>query len=211
MSLAPRLVKGGLVTLDPRTGAVLKVLPLQYNPDTVTRSLTAKASGAADGDRSEALRLVGPATETMTLEAELDLTDALERGDGVADGLHPQLAALEALLQPSVEAFRRNNLRAAQGQLEIIPVQAPLTVLVWSRHRVVPVRLTQLSITEEAFDAALHPIRARVSLSLRVLTTDDLGVDHRGGAIYLAHLRNLERLAAGTGGTLGQLGVTVVG
>lgn len=211
MTVSPRLLKGGLVTMDPGTGAVLRVLPLQYNPDTVTRSLTPKAAGTTEGDRSEALRLTGPATETLSLEAELDLTDALETGDRIASGLHPQLAALEVLLNPTAEALRTNDSLAGQGRLEIIPVQQPLTVLVWSRHRVVPVRITQLSITEEAFDVALNPIRAKVTLSLRVLTIDDLGFDHRGGAIFMTYLRNLERLASPVGGSLAQLGVTVVG
>lgn len=211
MTVSPRLVKGGLVTMDPASGAILRVLPLQYNPDSVTRSLTPKVPGTTEGDRSEALRLTGPATETITLELELDLTDRLEHVDGVADGLHPQLAALEGLLNPSAEALRTNDALSRQGRLEIIPVQAPLTVLVWSRHRVVPVRLTQLSVTEEAFDVLLNPIRARVTLTLRVLSIDDLGFSHRGGAVFMTYLRNLERLAAPVGGSLAQLGVTVVG
>jgi len=211
VSISPRLVKGGLVTMDPTTGTVLRVLPLQYKPESVTRTLTPRAAGTTEGDRSEALRLTGPATETVSLEAELDLTDSMETGDSVSDGLHPQLAALELLLDPSAEALRVNDGLARQGRLEIIPVQMPLTVLVWSRHRVLPVRLTQLAITEEAFDAFLNPIRARVTLSLRVLTTDDLGPDQRGGAIFMTYLRNLERLASPVGGGLAQLGVTVVG
>lgn len=211
MSVSPRLVKGGLVSMDPGSGAILRVLPLQYNPDSVTRSLTPKAPGTTEGDRSEALRLTGPAVETISLEAELDLTDALERVDRVAHGLHPQLAALEGLINPSAEALRANDVLSRRGRLEIIPVQAPLTVLVWSRHRVVPVRITQLSITEEAFDTFLNPILARVALSLRVLSVDDLGFDHRGGAIFMTYLRSLERLAAPVGGSLAQLGVTVVG
>ena len=138
MTVSPRLIKGGLVTLDPATGAVLRVLPMQYNPDTVTRSLTPKATGAVEGDRSEALRLIGPAVETLSLEAEIDLTDDLEHPGQVADGLHPQIAALEGLLNPTVQTLRGNESLASQGRLEIIPMQAPLTVLVWSRHRVVP-------------------------------------------------------------------------
>lgn len=211
MTISPRLVKGGLVTLDPGTGAVLRVLPMQYNPDTVTRSLTPKTSGTAEGDRSEALRLTGPAVETINVEAEIDLTDALEHPAQVADGLHPQLASLESLLNPTAAVLQANEILSAEGQLEIIPMQAPLTVLVWSRHRVVPVRITQLSITEEAFDANLNPIRARVTLALRVLSIDDLGFDHRGGAIFMTYLRNLERLASPIRGSLAQLGVTAVG
>jgi hypothetical protein len=45
----------------------------------------------------------------------------------------------------------------------VLPLEAPLTVFVWSEQRAVPVRVTDLSITEEAFDVALNPIRAKVS------------------------------------------------
>ena len=57
-------------------------------------------------------------------------------------------------------------------------------------------RVTDLSVTEEAFDISLNPIRAKVSISLRVLSVDDLGFSHRGGTLYMAYLRNKESLAA---------------
>ena len=72
------------------------------------------------------------------------------------------------------------------GTLEILPPEAPLVLFIWSRNRIAPVRVTEFSVTEEAFDPALNPIRAKVSLGLRVLTTDDLGYAHRGGTLFLA-------------------------
>jgi hypothetical protein len=215
MGLNPRVLKGGIVTMDAGTGAVTKVIPLQYNPDTVTRSLSAQASGTDSTDRSEALRLKGPAVETYTLDAELDLTDALEHPDIHPDanevGLHPALAALDALVNPTLATLMANDALSRAGRLEILPMQAPLTLFVWSRQRIVPVRLTQLTITEEAFDTALNPIRAKVSLAMRVLTVNDLGFDHRGGSIFLSYLRTTERLAArGIAGSLGQLGITTI-
>jgi hypothetical protein len=75
-------------------------------------------------------------------------------------------------------------------------MEAPLVLFVWSSQRVVPVRITEFSITEEAFDPSLNPIRARVSLGLRVLSVDDLGFDHRGGSLYMAYQKQKEQLAA---------------
>ena len=69
-------------------------------------------------------------------------------------------------------------------------------LIVWSRNRVAPVRVSEFSVTEEAFDPRLNPIRAKVSLSLRVLSTDDLGFAHRGGTIFISYLRAREALAA---------------
>jgi hypothetical protein len=214
-ALAPRLVRGGLVTIDPGSGAVLRVISLQYNPDTLTRTLQVQATGTGSQDRSEALRLKGPAVETYKLDAEIDLTDQLEHpGDNptaVELGLHPQLAALESLVNPSVAQLRANDALAQAGTLEIVPVQAPLTLFVWTRSRIVPVRLTEFTVTEEAFDPNLNPIRAKVSLGMRVLNVNDLGFDHRGGNLFMAYLQRKEQLAAGTSGSLGQLGITAIG
>jgi hypothetical protein len=85
---------------------------------------------------------------------------------------------------------------ANAGTLEIIPLEQPLTLFVWSKNRVVPIRLTEFSITEEAFDTSLNPIRAKVSLGMRVLTVDDLGFQHPGGHLFMAYLSNKEALAA---------------
>ena len=87
-------------------------------------------------------------------------------------------------------------------------MQAPLALFVWSKNRVVPVRITEFSITEEAFDPALNPIRAKVSLGLRVLSIDDLGFAHRGGSLFMSYLRNKEALATRSpAGTLANLGL----
>jgi hypothetical protein len=195
---SPRLLRGGLVQVDPESGSVLGTIALQFNPDTLTRTLQVQATGET-GDRSQALRLRGAAVETIKLEAEIDATDTLDDPDANPDavrlGIHPQLAALEALVHPRADDLQANEALAGAGVLEVLPLEAPLTLFVWSRQRVVPVRVTDLSVTEEAFDAALNPIRAKASISLRVLSVDDLGFDHRGGTLFMAYLRNKEALA----------------
>ena len=202
--ISPRLVKGGIVTMDPDTSAIQSVIALQYNPDTLSRTLQIHAvAGGQDGVRVDALRLRGPAVETIKVEAELDATDQLEFPDqyplAVQYGLQPQLAQLEMLVNPTVETLNADNNMATAGMLEIIPFEQPLTLFVWSASRVVPVRLTDFSITEEAFDTALNPIRAKVSLGMRVLNVDDLGFDHPGGHIFLTYLSNKQQLASRAG------------
>jgi hypothetical protein len=209
---SPRILKGGIVLLDPETLAVQRIITLQYNPDTLTRSLQIQTVGPTEGERSDALRLKGPAVETIRLEAEIDATDQLELPDqnatAVEVGIQPQLAALETIVYPSADQLIENNRLAQSGTLEIIPMQAPLALFVWSKNRIVPVRLTDFSITEEAFDPALNPIRARVSLSLRVLSAADLGFDHPGGSLFMAYLQQKERLASRLQpGSFGMLGI----
>jgi hypothetical protein len=200
---SPRLVKGGIVTLDPDATVVQSVIALQYNPDSLSRTLQIQSTpGGQDGIRVDALRLRGPAIETIKLEAELDATDQLASPSqnplAVQYGLHPQLAQLEMLINPSVETLTAEDNMANAGTLEIIPLEQPLTLFVWSSSRVAPVRLTEFSVTEEAFDVQLNPIRAKVSLGLRVLTIDDLGFDTPGGQLFMAYLTTKERLAAQT-------------
>jgi hypothetical protein len=199
--LSPRLVKGGIVTMDPDTSVIQGVISLQYNPDSLSRTLQIQAMpGGADGVRVDALRLRGPAIETLKVEAELDATDQLEFPsqfpNAVQYGLHPQLAQLEMLVNPTVETLLADDAMASAGTLEIIPLEQPLTLFVWSSSRVVPVRLTEFSITEEAFDPNLNPIRAKVSLGMRVLSIDDLGFGHPGGRMFLSYLTRKETLAS---------------
>ena len=212
---SPKLIKGGIVLVDPTSGAVQRLIALQYNPDTLTRTLQPQGVATESAGRSEPLRLKGPAIETIRLEAELDAIDQLEFPDrnanAVAAGVGPQLAALETIIYPTSASLIANNVLANVGTLEIAPMEAPLALFIWSKNRVVPVRITEFSVTEEAFDVALNPIRAKVSLSLRVLSVDDLGFDHKGGNIYMAYLQNKERLAGlNSGATLNTFGIGAI-
>jgi hypothetical protein len=194
---SPKLLRGGLVLVDPSSTAVKRIIALQYNPDSISRTLQVQAMGA-DGDRSQAMRIKGPPVETIKLDAEIDATDQLEFPDqnrnAVEFGILPQLAALETIIYPASDILISNNALAAAGTLEIAPMEAPLTLFVWSKNRILPVRITELSVTEEAFDPALNPIRAKVSLGMRVLSVDDLGFAHKGGSLFMTHLQAKEQL-----------------
>jgi hypothetical protein len=210
---SPRLIKGGIVLINPDNAAVQRMITLQYNPDTMTRSFQIKGVGAEAGDRRETQRLIGPPVETLKIDAELDATDQLEfpkqNQNAVKLGLHPQLAALETIVYPTSAQLQSNNALARSGTLEIAPMESPLTLFVWSKQRVLPVLLTEFSITEEAFDPALNPIRAKVSLGMRVLSVNDLHFDHRGNSLFMAYLQQKERLAGmNQAGALSTLGIS---
>jgi contractile injection system tube protein len=210
--ISPRLLKGGLVLIDPGSSAVQRVITLQYNPDTLSRTLQTQAftTGSEGGNRSEALRLKGPPIETIKLDAEIDATDQMEAGDSqtARTGIQAELAALETIVYPSTDQLNRNNAMVQSGTLEIVPLQALLTLFVWSKTRILPVRITDFSITEEAFDPQLNPLRAKVSLGLRVLSIDDLFFNDKGGSLYMAYQRQKESLAhLYQGGSLGTLGI----
>ena len=193
---SPRLQKGALIGMDPLK-PLSSVVVFQYNPDTLTRTIMPQASGEG-ADKGEALRLKSPPQETIKLEIEIDATDQLEQAKATATsmGIYPALASLEMMLYPQSAVVIANEVLLNLGIIEVIPPEAPLTVLVWGSKRVVPVRLTDLSITEEAFDPNLNPIRAKASLGLRVLTYQDLGLLSSGGALFMAHQRTKEAMAA---------------
>lgn len=184
---SPRLIKGALVGVDPRN-PLATVVVFQYNPDTMTRRLEARAV-TQEGDRGEAMRLTGAPKEMITLSIEIDVTDQLEQGNTTATtmGLNPTLAALEMMLYPTSASVIANDILSAIGTIEVVPVNGPMILFVWGPTRVLPVRLTSFSITEEAYDPFLNPIRAKVELSLAVLSYHDLSLLSQGRSLFLAH------------------------
>jgi hypothetical protein len=205
---SPRLVKGAIIGFD-LFNPLASVIVFQYNPETLTRKVQAQVAGGETSGRSEALRLAGAPVETITLSVEIDATDQLERPDptAVAMGIHPQLAALEMLLYPKTALVIANAVLAALGTVELIPPEAPLTLFVWGPKRILPVRLTDFSITEESYDVNLNPILAKVGLSLRVLSYSDLPPTNPGYALFLAHQVVKETMATiGSVGNLAAIG-----
>ncbi|MEJ2009336.1 MAG: hypothetical protein P8Z30_14480, partial [Acidobacteriota bacterium] len=191
------LLKGAIISVDPNTGIPLGTINLQYNPDEITRSLRPQSVGE-EPDRSEVLRLKGPPIETIKCSVEIDATDQLAAGDSTAlsHGIQPQLAALELLVYPSSAVLTANEVLSFVGTIEILPMESALTLFVWSKTRVTPVRITDLEVTEDAFDPQLNPIRAKVSLGMRVLNINDVGFLTPAGALYMVYQTQKEALAA---------------
>lgn len=203
---SPRVLKGAIVAVDP-FNPLASVVVFQYNPETLTRTVRPKIAGEG-AERGEALRLSGPPEESITVEIALDAADGLETGDAatVAHGVGPSLAALEMLVYPKSALVIGNEVLAALGVIEVIPPEAPLTLFVWGPKRVLPVRITDFTINEQAFDPALNPILATVTLGLRVMTYQDLGLPSVGGALSLANQVAKETLA--TSASVGTLAAT---
>ena len=195
MERSPKVLKGGIVAYSfPELLPV--VIIFQYNPDAVSRSIQA---GSGGGGRGDANRVNGPPQETLSMSVEIDAADQLEKPSEnaltVDNGLHPAIAALEQLLYPAYPAVIANEALALAGSAFILGEQAPLAFLIWGEKRVLPIQVDSLSITEEAFDQRLNPIRAKVDLSMKVLTYRDLDITNPGYWVYLASFTQKEVMA----------------
>lgn len=202
----PHFLKAGIVCYDVGAGRAVRTLPLLVNPATLRRSFEIKES-AVSTYSTGALRLTAPAVEKIDVEVKLDATDAILRsldgaslsgaaGAAAAEGVRPWVAALQMLINPTSAAIQANAALRQSGTLEIVPMEQPLTLFVWGAGNILPVKLTSISVSEDLFDPRLVPVTATVTLGLRVLSVADLGVTSRGGALFMAYLRGIERRAA---------------
>ena len=196
-AISPRLLKGAIALVDPNVGTPLNTIAFQYNPDEVTRTLRPQTVGE-EPDRTEILRLKGPPIETIKCTVEIDATDQLASRDSntLSYGIQPQLAALELLVYPTSSELNTNETLSYIGTIEILPMESALTLFVWSKTRITPVHITDIDITEEAFDPQLNPIRAKVMLAMRVLNVNDVGFQTPAGSLYMAYQVQKETLAS---------------
>ena len=208
-SRSPKLLKGALIEFSERfIGPIPNIIVFQYNPEMMTRTLEVWSQSAAGGsvgesgasnDTSHTAQPFDP-PETFTLALELDATDALENPaahpvafiSGVAD----RIAAMEMLLYPQGDSLLggltgsisgslggasvSGALGGATGGVQPVPRgTVPVVLFVWGPGRIVPVRLTSFSVEEQAYSPLLYPIRAKVSIGLKILTPKDFPTCNR--------------------------------
>ncbi len=193
---SPRLLKGALIGVDP-FNPLASVVVFQYNPDTMTRRLEPRT-----GERR---RRAGRGLSPGRAAEGDDHAVGGDRRHGSARsgatrwpsrrGVSPTLAALEMMLYPKSALVIANTILAAVGTVEVLPAEGPMILFVWGPTRVLPVRLTGLTITEEAYDTLLNPTRAKVELALAVLSYNDLKIASPGNALFLVHQITKEVLA----------------
>jgi hypothetical protein len=180
-------MKGALVVFEaPVVPVPTNIIVFQYNPETMTRKISFPGGDAAEKGGNQSVgpcRVAGDSrnipqlpVENFRLTVELDATDQLEEQDKVTQalGLQPALAAMELLLYPQSAVVILDKILALFGSAFITPPRSPVVLFVWGPARVVPVMVTGLTITEQAFDQLLNPIQAKVDLEMRSLTDREL-------------------------------------
>lgn len=202
-SRSPKFLKGALVAYESQfLGPIPNIIVFQYNPESLSRSLanrTPTGNESVCKSKSETFRVQGPPEETITTSIVLNATDQLEQPQShpfaVTSGIHPALAALELLLYPPGAQLLKNKILSKMGSSMISAEDVPLVLFIWGPSRVVPVRLTSFSVTEEAFDQLLNPIQAKVDLSMKILTYMELKDTSIGYGAYMATQAQKEVLA----------------
>ena len=201
---SPKFIKGALAVYESQyTKSSPQMIIFQYNPNQLTRSLTARTppppkeeTGSA---KAETLKVSGPPVENIKVTVTLDAADQLQDPDSnqkaVDNGIGPTVSALEMLLYPPEDRVIENDNSSKEGSSESQRTDAPMVLFIWGPSRVVPVQLTEFSVTEEAFDQNLNPIRAKVALGMKVLTYAELTKDNLGYGVYKSAISKKEEMA----------------
>jgi hypothetical protein len=178
---SPKIQKGAFVQLAETLGIPLpNIVPFQFNPSKMTRSLKAWNPLQVDennrGQLAPAAQPFDP-EETITMTLELDAADHLEGDQFIANtfGIGDRIAALEAMLFAAQTPLGQLVSLAASlltGAQPLARPTVPVTFLVWGIGRMVPVRITEYSIEEQMFLPSLRPIQASINIKLQVLTPE---------------------------------------
>jgi hypothetical protein len=169
------------------------IIVFQYNPESMSHGWSQPESPAAgaNGTTSSPMAVASPPGETFSFSLSVDAADTIADGAAAAaiaqvTGVSSRLAALEMLLQPAsaTEGGLLGTVTAGIGSLlgaggggakAKVPQNTLSTVLlVWGPGRIVPVRVTSLTVTETIYDTLLNPTKATAQVGLRVLTKTDL-------------------------------------
>jgi hypothetical protein len=205
---SPKLVKGALLEFgDAILGLLPNIILFQYNPEQLSHKLDQPPSRSSSTSNittevKETFRTPDLPVESISdLKIVLDATDQMEQGDPITAvrGIGPAIAALEMMMFPlGTSLLNLGSLLGAgsSGSAKVPPQQLPLVLFVWGPWRVIPVNVTSVSVVEQDFDPLLNPIRAEVTVSLRVISKDDLDKDSFAYGAYVWTQANREVNAA---------------
>jgi len=187
--MSSKFLRGALIQMTQSFGAPTpNVIIFQYNPETLTHGWSPAEADWRAGQGSNPLSVRGLPAETFSFTLVMDASDQIAAFNPIAisSGIYTRLAALEMLLFPTVGNEQAASLTAVastpstetdsdSSQSQTVPAgELPVVIFVWGGARIVPVRLQSLSITETLYDAFLNPAHAEASITLQVLTKQDL-------------------------------------
>jgi hypothetical protein len=192
--MAGKYLRGALIDFTESFPIPIpNVIIFQYNPETMTHTWTpATTNPGTPGQASNPLAITGQPQEAFSFSLAMDAYDMIADGDAVETGLatvsgvYTRLAALEMLLFPTAPPGGGliGSVTAALGitggsspdpTRQVPAAQLPTVLFIWGPGRILPVRVTALTITEKLYDPILlNPTHVEAQVGLRVLTQDEL-------------------------------------
>lgn len=161
-----------------------RVIPFRFNPEGLARQLSVEQgeggggaesspAGSADaGEEQGADASSGTLKESFSVLIRFDFAERVEGAKSLPAelGVAPEIAALEDLLYP----IESETEAPSDGSEPTRARPQRWTVLfVWGRKRVLPVRITGMTINETVYNNELNPVRAEVDVSVEVLGDAD--------------------------------------
>ena len=210
-------LKGAFINLGAGLlGALPNVVVFQFNPNHISRTpALAQQPAQSDGSGTrDAQQQSAQPGETISFSLRVDATDQLAETNPIAatSGILPTLSALELLLVPqgslSLDLFR---LSGGSQPAQHPPERLPTVLFFWGPFRILPVLITSLSINETEYDTLLNPVRAEVTVNLRVLTPTQISADAtfaRGAYTYTQGVK--EVMAALNLANAAEIGVSAI-
>ena len=237
--MAGKFMKGALISFMPTfVGSLPNVVVFQYNPETIAHTWSAPPTKEPKAGVNP-MAVDHVPGETFSFKLSVDALDSIADGGsnpiaaGLATvtGVYTRLAALEMLQYPS-DAFASSGLLGsvsasigsagaslslgggtAAPKTKVPRNEVPTVLFIWGPQRIVPVRVTSLSINEMLYDTLLNPTHADVSITLTVLTPEELQASlgelkeiAKGAYLYSQGLRQVQALA-----NLGDAAASILG
>lgn len=198
----PFFLRGALVEYGSDVlGPIPNIVVFQFNPAEISRTLNMPRSSdptsQSDNTRqTEAHTTSGPPTESFSFTAQFSAADDLGKGGAVSAiprvfGIGPQLAALEKMAYPSAGLLSQAIGAAVDAVAGALGVggdasgatpreEEPRILFIWGPSRVLPVKITSMSISEKKYDPLLNPVQADVQIGLSVVSFPDDSDDTLG-------------------------------
>lgn len=184
MSTGINYLRAAFIAYEPGAdSSQRRAIPFRFNPEGLSRSISVEqgegspgtqgAGGSSGGDGSQASDgNSGSVKESFTVQVRLDFADRLEATRNLPEelGVAPEIAAIEDLVYPApseAEAAETGNEAVRQRQ------PRPTVLFVWGRKRVLPVRITGITINETVHNIHLNPVRAEIEVSVEVMGDAD--------------------------------------
>lgn len=165
-------------------------LEFEFNPESITRSRSVTFDSSAlpiidfktPADSNRIGQAASASAETISFDILLDATDKLSDSSHImhqvakVSGVEPEIATLRSMLEPKLSGpgpFQiMASLSGAAAHAHERDEHLSVLLFVWGTH-ILPVFMTSLNIEEQAHLPLLKPYRAKASISLQVLESNN--------------------------------------